>query len=161
MSRIIERTVMGMNRLGMLAAEAALVALVLITVYAVVARYVFNSPSANSMEVSVYLLLVATWGAVGWVHHADRHVCMEAVSARLTGCWKVASRVISQLSVLAFCAMLVWAGYASALEKLEKNYRSTSLLEFPLWMPYALIPIGGLLLVAMAVLRLMRAGREG
>lgn len=157
---MIERAVAGLNRIGLFAAEVALLALMVITVYAVIARYVFNSPSANAMEVSVYLLLISTWGAVGWIHRLDRHVCMEAFSAKLTGIWKLVSRVVSQLSILAFCAMLVWAGYGSALEKFEKNYRSTSLLEFPLWMPFALIPIGGLLLGAMALVRLKRAEPE-
>lgn len=142
------------NRAGVLLAEIALLLLMLLTVYAVVGRYVFNSPSIHAMEVSVYLLLVSTWGAVGWVHKVDRHVCMEALNVKLKGGWKRVANAISQAAVLTFCAMLVWAGTVVALENLDKGNRSASLLDFPMWVPYALIPIGGVLLGVVAFMRL-------
>lgn len=142
------------NRVGVALAELALLLLMLVTTYAVVGRYVFSSPSIHAMEVSVYLLLISTWGAVGWIHKVDRHVSMEAVTVKLTGGWKRASNLISQISVLIFCTMLIWAGTIVAMESYEKNYRSPSLLEFPLWMPYAAIPVGGILLGLIALARL-------
>lgn len=142
------------NRVGVRVAEIALLLLMLVTTYAVIGRYVFSSPSIHAMEVSVYLLLISTWGAVGWIHKVDRHVSMEAVTAIFTGGWKRASNLISQITVLIFSTMLIWAGTVVAMESYEKNYRSASLLDFPLWMPYTAIPVGGLLLGLIALGRL-------
>ena len=102
----------------------------------------------------MYILLVVTWASLGWVHHEDRHVCMEALNNQLSGGWKKLSRVVSQLTVLLFCAVLIGAGIAASWTNYTQNYKSTSLLEFPLWIPYALTPLGGLLLALIAASRL-------
>jgi TRAP-type C4-dicarboxylate transport system permease small subunit len=134
------------NRAGVLLAEAALLGLMLITTYAVISRYVFSSPSVHAMEISVYLLLVSAWCSIGWIHKVNRHVSMEALNVKLKGRWSRIANAISQLTVLIFCAILIGTGVVAAYTSFEKGYRSPSLLDFPMWLPYALIPIGGILL---------------
>ncbi|PLC55598.1 hypothetical protein CR155_00635 [Pollutimonas nitritireducens] len=146
----------GINRIAVLISEAALLALMLITVYAVIARYVFRSPSVYAVEVSTYILLVVAWAAVGWVHQVDRHVSMEALNLRLTGRWKRIANATSELTILVFCAVLIWSGSNVVLTSIERGYRSASLLKFPLWIIYTLIPLGALLLGAVALRRLMQ-----
>ncbi|HWL28465.1 MAG TPA: TRAP transporter small permease [Burkholderiaceae bacterium] len=146
----------GVNRVAVVISEIALAALMLLTVYAVVARYVFHSPSVYAVEVSTYLLLVVAWAVVGWVHHVDRHVSMEALNTRLTGTWKKIADLASELTILIFCAVLIWSGSNVALTAIERGYRSASLLKFPLWPLYLLIVLGGLLLGAVALCRLVR-----
>jgi TRAP-type C4-dicarboxylate transport system permease small subunit len=157
-SHPLRRFAVACNRVGIAVSELGLLALMLVTGYAVIARYVFHSPSVHAIEISVYLLLVVTWASLGWVHHEDRHVCMEALNSRMSRGWKAFSRVTAQLTVLLFCAVLVGAGLVAVWANYTHNYRSTSLLEFPLWIPYALTPLGGLLLALIALARLF--GRE-
>lgn len=154
MANRLRRFAVACNRLGILIAELGLLALMLLTGYAVIARYVFKSPSVHAIEWSVYLLLVISWVSIGWVHREDRHVSMEALNTRLSPRLKRASNLVSQVTVLVFCAVLVGAGSYGAWTSYLRNYRSTSLLEFPLWIPYALIPIGGALLALVALARL-------
>lgn len=156
-SHPLRRLGVACNRVGIAAAELGLLALMLLTVYAVIARYVFKSPSVHAIELSAYLLLVVTWASLGWVHHEDRHVCMEALNTRMTSGWKKFSRIVSQVTVLLFCAVLVVAGVVAAWTNYAQDYRSTSLLEFPLWIPFALAPLGGLLLALIALGRLFGA----
>lgn len=150
----IDWLAINLNRVAITVAEIALFILMLTTVYAVVARYVFRSPSVYAMEVSIYILLLLAWCSVGWVHHENRHVSMEALNVKLTGRWKRATEIISQGSILIFCAVLVWAGSNIVITAIERNYRSSSLLKFPLWVAYVLIPVGGLLLGLVALRRL-------
>src|SRR5690606_12693831 len=145
-SSVWQRLVLGCNRCALFIAELALLLIMLLTGYAVIARYVFESPSVHSIELSVYLLLVSTWGAMGWTHHVCRYVSMEALNVRLRGRMQRVSQLVSELTVLVFCVVLVGAGSVAVWNSLSHNYRSTSLLEFPLWIPYALIPVGALLL---------------
>ncbi len=157
----LRRIAVACNRAGIAAAELGLLALMLLTAWAVFARYVLESPSVYAMELSTYLLLVVTWAAVGWVHHEDRHVCMEALEGRMGGGWKKIANMVSQLTVLAFCLVLVAAGVATAWTNYAQNYRSASLLEFPLWIAFGLIPLGGLLLALIAFNRLTGGATAG
>ena len=53
--------------------------------------------------------------------------------------------------------MLLYAGLRSTLTAFEKNYRSASLLEFPLWIVLLLIPAGALMLGLVSIDRVLRA----
>lgn len=138
LGRITDR----ISRIGILISEIALLALLVLTVYAVLSRYVLHRPSIHAFELSAYLLVVATWMAAGWVSTVDRHVSMEALSQRLNTRWRAISRAIGHATVLVFCTILVVVGTASVIDAIEHNYRSASLLAFPLWAAYVLIPIG-------------------
>ncbi|NYT37635.1 TRAP transporter small permease [Allopusillimonas soli] len=151
---LIDCTSVAVNRVAVLISEIALFALMMITSYAVIARYVFLSPSIYAVEVSTYVLLGVSWMAIGWVHHVDRHVSMEALNLRFKGRWKRLAQAVSEVTILIFCSVLVWAGINIVLTSIERHYRSASLLKFPLWIPYTLIPIGGLLLGLVALRRL-------
>lgn len=149
----------GVNRIAVLISELALAALMLITVYAVIARYIFRNPSVYAVEVSTYLLLVVAWAAVGWVHHVDRHVSMEALNTCMSGTWKKIADAISEITILVFCAVLIGSGSNVVLTSIERGYRSASLLKFPLWIAYTLIPLGALLLGTVALRRLVQRQR--
>jgi C4-dicarboxylate transporter DctQ subunit len=146
------------NHAAIVLAEAALLALMVLTFYAVVARYGFESPSVHAIELSAYLLLVLAWLSIGWVHHENRHVCMEALNSQLSAGWLRATRVVGELAVVLFCVVLVGAGVAAAWTNYKQGYLSPSLLAFPLWVPYALIPVGALLLGLVALQRLLTPG---
>lgn len=142
------------NRLAVTIAELALLAMMVFTVYAVVARYVFRSPSMYAVEVSSYLMLVIAWCSVGYVYRVNRHVSMEALTSRLGGAAKNIADIIAQCAVIIFCAALIWSGGRISLTAFEKGYRSASLLKFPMWIAYALIVLGGVLLLVVAIQRL-------
>ncbi|WP_354668006.1 TRAP transporter small permease [Marinobacter salexigens] len=133
----------------------------IITAYSVTSRYVFNSPSIYALEISIYFLIACTWGAVGWIHKIDRHVSVDFFILKLPGFWGSSARIVSELAVLTFCTMLIFAGTDKVIESFEKSYRSTSLLEMPLWIPYAAMPIGGFLLATVTIARLTtKSGEE-
>lgn len=135
------------NRGGVVIAELALVGLMLLTVYAVLTRYVFRSPSIHALEISQYLLLVISWMSIGWVLMVGRHVRMEALYNVLPRMLKMVADIINKLAVITFCGVLVWAGSVNVITSLARGYRSSSLLSFPMWVPYVLIPVGGMLLL--------------
>lgn len=149
--RALRRFPTTINLLAITLAELALVALMLLTVYAVVARYVFRSPSIYAMEISTYLLLIVAWCAVGWTHHVKRHISVEAFVVMMRPSWQRVCEIVSQIVVLVFCSVIFWAGSKIVVTAIERNYRSASLLKFPLWVVYLLIPVGVLLLALAAL----------
>src|SRR3546814_488277 len=140
-----------LSRAAVHIAEVLLVVLMGITVYAAVARYLFNSPSLYAVEVSTYILVAITWLSIGWVHYENRHVSVEFAEAKLAGRAKRVAYCISQATVLLFSLVLVWAGCNVVLTAIEKAYKSPSLLKVPLWIPYGFIPIGAALLALIAL----------
>src|SRR3546814_19262988 len=104
-----------------------------ITVYAAVARYLFNSPSLYAVEVSTYILVAITWLSIGWVHYENRHVSVEFAEAKLAGRAKRVAYCISQATAVLFSLVLVWAGHNVVLTAIEKAYKSTTLLKVPIW----------------------------
>src|SRR5699024_2028050 len=151
-----ERLGLQLNRIALFAAELFLLLLMFVTVYAVVARYVFRSPSIFAMEISTYMLLIVAWCAVGWVHLENRHVGMEALTVRFSLRGRRWADKLSQGVILVFCSVLLWSGSKVVLTALARNYRSASLLKFPLWVAYLAIPLGALLLGLIALWRLRR-----
>lgn len=145
-----------LNRIALFGAELFLLLLMFVTVYAVVARYVFRSPSIFAMEISTYMLLVVAWCAVGWVHLENRHVGMEALTVRLSLRGRRWADKLSQVVILIFCGILLWSGSKVVVTALVRNYRSGSLLKFPLWVAYLAIPVGAILLGLIAFWRLRR-----
>lgn len=145
--KILSVTTFHVGKGGVVIAELALVGLMLLTVYAVLTRYVFGSPSIHALEISQYLLLVISWMSIGWVLIVDRHVRMEALYNVLPSVLKQAADLISKLAIITFGGVIVWAGSVNVITALERGYRSSSLLRFPMWVPYTLIPVGGILLL--------------
>ena len=150
-SRFLSKLSFQAGKAGVVIAELALVGLMLLTVYAVLARYVFHSPSIHALEISQYLLLVISWMSIGWVLIVGRHVRMEALYNVLPPKLKLSAEVISRLAIILFSGVIIWAGSVNVLTALEKGYRSSSLLSFPMWIPYLLIPVGSLLLLLAAL----------
>lgn len=154
-ARMFGRSVDGINSCAVFLSQISLFILMAVTTYAVVARYFFRSPSMYATEVCVYLLLLSTWLSVGYIHDQGRHVRVEVFLSIFGPRGRRCANFVSGACILAFCAVLIWAGYMVAETAFVRNYRSTSVLRFPLWITYGLIPVGGLLLGLAAIRKLL------
>lgn len=159
LATIFHRITIFLNNVAVVIAELSLFVIMLLTCYAVIARYVFRSPSIYATEVSVYLLLVGTWFSIGYIQRVNRHVRVEIFESLFPEGLKSVARWISALAILFFCVVLIWAGFLLAETAFIRNHRSTSVLRFPLWITYGLIPIGGILLGSMVIDKLISPDR--
>src|SRR5687768_18595692 len=66
------------------AASAILMAMMLLTVVDVVARYVFNRPLAGAFEVTELMLLVLIFAGLPLVTYADEHAVMDFIDRLLS-----------------------------------------------------------------------------
>jgi TRAP-type C4-dicarboxylate transport system permease small subunit len=139
----------GINRLTWLAellAEIGLIGLLLIVIHEVIVRYVFDSPTLYSVELSEYLLILVVFMSIGWVLKEDRHVAVTFVVDLLPIKMRLGLKLLTSLLTMAFLGILVWKGGRTTLTAFTGKYHSSSLLDFPMWIPYALIPLGALVL---------------
>ncbi len=155
MWNIVSQNCERLSRLGALLAEICLVLLLALVFNEVIARYVLNRPTLYSVELSEYLLIFVAFMAAGWVLQNDGHVKMNSVINLLPAGMQHGIEIFTSIIVLIFCLILVWKGAISSVMAFKGGYHSSSLLNVPLWLPYAIIPSGSLLLALQMLVRIV------
>lgn len=157
MLKIIPPIASGIRKLSWffeILAEIALVALLLLVFHEVVVRYIFDSPTQFSVEISEYLLVFVSFMCAGWVLHEDRHVRMLALLTILPEKAQLFLDMFTFMLVTTFCVILTWKGGQTVIMAYFGNYHSSSLLNVPLWIPYSFIPLGALVLGLQSIIRI-------
>lgn len=149
-----------LSRLFELIAEAALVALLLLVAHEVFLRYVLNAPTQYSVEVSEYLLVLLSFFSIPYVLQRDRHVRVTFVIERLPPRGRAAADLTAHVLLLVYCAVLVYYGGEMSVTAWQGDDRSSSLISFPLFIPYAFIPLGALALALQAAVLGLQAARR-
>jgi len=156
MGTLLSRVINRLTWLAELLAEVGLALLLLIVLHEVVVRYVFNSPTLYSVELSEYLLVLVVFLSIGWVLREDRHVAVTFIVDRLPKKMRLGVNVLTSLVTMAFLWVLVWKGGKTAITAFTGGYHSSSLLNFPMWVPYALIPLGALILGLQYIVKILQ-----
>ena len=157
MGKIVRGITSGINRLTWFSevlSEIALLGLLLLVFHEVVVRYVFNSPTLFSVEISEYLLVFVAFLSAGWVLKEDRHVQMLAVTNLLPEKARLWADIFTSFGVMIFCGILAWKGGQTTIMAYAGDYHSSSLLNFPLWIPYSIIPFGAFILGIQYIIRI-------
>jgi len=111
------------------------------------ARYLFKIPSDWQDEVTIFLLVGATFLSAGWVQIQRGHVGIQALSALLSPKADAMRRFLSDILSLLFCVFFAWKSWTLLLEAIEDNQISGSAFGAPLWIPYGSMAVGTSLLV--------------
>ena len=90
------------------AASAILMAMMLLTVVDVVARYVFNRPLAGAFEVTELMLLVLIFAGLPLVTYADEHAVMDFIDRLLSPRAQTVLQRAVQLASAAVMFLLTW-----------------------------------------------------
>ncbi|MBG0774926.1 MAG: TRAP transporter small permease [Desulfovibrionaceae bacterium] len=143
-----------LSRFAEVLTEIGLVALMLMVFKEVICRYVFQSPSVYTVEVSEYILIFMTFMASAWVLHTDRHVSMTVVTCKLPKKLALILDCVTSVLTMGLCAVVIWTGMQTVVMALEGDYRSASLLNFPLWISYSFICVGFALLFLQYIVRI-------
>jgi len=146
MLSIITKAIHRVTWMAEILAEIGLVGLFLLVLHEVIVRYVFDAPTLFSVELSEYLLILVAFMSIGWVLKEDRHVAVSFVMDRMPEKVRLGMKLLTSVLTMAFLAIIVWQGSRTVLTAFRGNYHSSSLLEFPMWIPYLLIPLGALVM---------------
>jgi len=110
------------------------------------ARYLFKIPSDWQDEVSVFLLVGATFLSASWVQERRGHVGIQAPSAVLPPRADGIRRFASDIASAVFCAFFSWKSWTLLHEAVKDGQTSNSAFGAPLWIPYGLMAAGMTLL---------------
>jgi C4-dicarboxylate transporter, DctQ subunit len=138
--------------IGVLGTLAMLVGLVQVVGRYVAPRYAISWAE----EVIVYLIVWGIMLAASQLVRTDGHVrpdlVLRAAPARIQR-WM---EVINCIAALAFCAGLAWYGWSIVTTSWQLDERSSSDLQFPMWLYSAAIPLGATLMTGRYLIRLYR-----
>ena len=143
----VERTLV-----GVLGAVALLTAVV-----QVFGRYINPSSAITwAEEVIVYIAVWAVVIAASQLVRTDGHVRPDLVLRLLRPGAQRWVEMFNCLVAIAFTSGMVWYGWVVVDTAILLDQRSSSDLLFPLWIYYAALPAGGLLMLVRYVIRLLR-----
>ncbi|SHI07683.1 TRAP transporter small permease [Pollutimonas bauzanensis] len=146
-AKIIGLANKGVTGLGI----AALGVLPLIVFYDVTARYVFNAPTIWATEISIYLLQLLVFLPMGLLLGENSHIRSTLLTDKLSPRAQRALHLLSLAMVALLAGCITWLGWKLTAHSWHQSQVSATLLAIPLWLPNALIPLGGLLLLINAL----------
>jgi C4-dicarboxylate transporter, DctQ subunit len=141
----VEQTIAGL--LGLTALMLAL--------WQVLSRYLAPQAAIScAEEVIVYLVIWAIMIVSSQLVRSDSHVRPDLV-LNIAPVWlKRWMEVFNSLAAIIFCVALVWYGRQIVETALVIDERSASDLRFPMWIYYAALPAGGVLMLVRYLIRL-------
>ncbi len=93
----------------------------LIVFYEVVSRYVFNSPTIWSLEITEYLVVLAGFTGAAYVLKENRHIVVDVLTSMLVEKTRTVLQVVVSLLMLTFSIMLFWFGLQVLLTSLARH----------------------------------------
>jgi C4-dicarboxylate transporter, DctQ subunit len=140
------------NLVGVLGAAALLTAVV-----QVFGRYIDPAGAITwAEEVIVYIAVWAVMIAASQLVRRDGHVRPDVVLRLLRPGAQRWVEMFNCVVAIAFTFGMVWYGWQVVNTALLLDQRSSSDLQFPIWIYYAALPIGGLLMLTRYAIRLLR-----
>ena len=123
--------------------------------YSVIARYIFHWSLDWSDEISVYAVIWAVFFGISALIKVDDHVRVDLIISRFSPKRQNILHFYHTLLGLAFICVVAWGGYLLVQKAYQTGITSESHLKFKMYLPYLVMPLGGLLLVFRMVERLV------
>jgi len=137
---------------GLLGAGALVIAVV-----QVFGRYINPANAINwAEEVIVYVAVWAVMLIASQLVRTDGHVRPDLVLRLLPPRSQRWLELLNCLVAIAFTTGMVWFGWRVVSTALLLDQRSSSDLQFPMWIYYAALPTGGALMLVRYLIRLVR-----
>jgi TRAP-type C4-dicarboxylate transport system permease small subunit len=146
--RLVNRTMLGLGMLALLAAAVVLTS-------SVVTRYVLKSSTDWQDETAVFCLVGATFLCGAFVQSLRGHIGIEAVAGLLPAWANRLRQAGVDAMCLAFCAFFSWKSWTLFHEAWVDGQTTSSSWAPPLWIPYALMAAGMSLLSVQIALQLV------
>ncbi len=141
---------------GGVAAAVSLAAVTAMITYEVIMRYVFNSPTFWVGELSIFLCMAIGFLGIAYALKNDSHFAITIVVDRLSRKGRRRMRLLTNMVGLAYSLVFVVKGWEMVRFSYMINDKSSGMMEVPLWIPWLLVPTGGVLLSLQFIKKLVQ-----
>ncbi|WP_152596717.1 TRAP transporter small permease [Chelonobacter oris] len=142
---IIKRLKIIIDKIISIACIFIISTMTLLVSYQVIARYIFNNPSAISEVLSRYFFIWLVLFGSAYVFGLREHMLISFIKDKFPPKTKIISDMLSELAVAVFAlAIMILGGYSASVRQM---WQLDSALQIPIGVIYSVIPIsGGLIL---------------
>lgn len=135
------------------------VVMVCLTLFQVIMRYVFKSPSSVSEVLARYCFVWLILMSATYVFGQRDHICISFLKDKMTGNVRRAMDVLTECVIIAFsAAILVYGG--SVITNMNM-LQYDSILKIPTGMIYSIIPVCGILIIFYSIYNLSICLKKG
>lgn len=140
--RVFAQGVKGFNVLTGYLSAVIVVITSLVVCYGVFMRYFMNTPIDWGLELSIFLLIIATFMSAAYTQLQRGHVNIEVLEHLLSPGANRWRYLIGDALSLVFCAFLAFNAWEFFLEAFEDGRITESTWGPKLWVPYLFMAIG-------------------
>ena len=154
--------VRAIERLSLIAgviAAGLIFASVLITCQMIFVRFVLNASTIWQTEAVVYMMIGATVIGLPYVQKLRGHVNVDLLPLLLPPPLRNVLAVVVLVASLVVAALMAWYGFELFHIAWERNWKSDTVWGVPLWIPYAVVPLGFVLYILQLAVDLFRVRR--
>lgn len=151
----ISRVLTRLNQAIMFLSSGALLAASLILCSSVFLRYFLKIPTDWQDEMSVFLLVGATFMCAAYVQSQRGHIGIEALAGLLPPWANRIRLMINDLASCLFCSFFAWKSWTLLHEAWVDGQTTSSAWAPPLWIPYSFMAVGMTLLSLQILLQLV------
>lgn len=160
MFKSLKKAIAALENISMGVASLGLIGMLFGTVYEVVARYIFNSPTKWSFEISTYFLVLTAFLGGGYTLSKGGHIRVDVVTARLSYRIQSVLERISYIACIAFGILILLEGWDLMWYSFITKRLSPTPLHFPQFLPELCLPIGGILFIISCIGNLLDWGTD-
>ena len=150
----INRVMLVIHTVIMFLSSMAVLAAALILCSSVFLRYFFKIPTDWQDEMSVFLLVGATFFCAAYVQAERGHIGIEAVASLLSPRANRLRKLFCDLASWLFCSFFSWKSWTLLHEAWVDGQTTSSSWAPPLWVPYSFMAVGMSLLSVQLLLQL-------
>ncbi|ADZ69212.1 TRAP transporter small permease [Polymorphum gilvum] len=121
------------------------------------ARRLPVGPVAWAADLAQLCLVWGTLLAMAWLLGARRHIAVDVLVALLSAQQRRYTEAFAMLVVALFSAVVVWQGWAIAVESISRGPGSEAVPHLPAWTADLAVPFGFALLFVQALIEAKRA----
>lgn len=114
----------------------------LIIIYQVLIRYFIGASTIWQTELSIYLLIFATFVGAAYGLKHDSHVGIDIVSEMLSPKLRAILKIITSFASMILTIILAWKGWVMWHEAWTNGWHSSTVWGPPLSYPYFILPLG-------------------
>jgi C4-dicarboxylate transporter DctM subunit len=126
-----------------------------LSMYGVIARYVLHLPLDWSDETAVWIIVWCAFFGFSALIKIDEHIRVDVLLLRLSEKRQNILHFYNTLIGLAFIVVTIWGGLSAVQEAHTKKVVSESAMRIPMYIPYLIVPGGGILLGLRLIERLI------
>ena len=127
-----------------------------VMLYDVIMRYLFNSPTVWAQETCEYMMVFLTFMGLADIQKQKAHIRMDYLYGRFPKNLQRVLKLFFHFLVAMFALFIFFSSFKMAFLALQYGSKSNSLMETPLFLIYAIIPVGMLLLLMQSAIDIVK-----